>query len=113
MILEATHKLGKVAALRFRQRPSRGSEALGEEGDYLSVECVGLGQPAHGSGVVADLARVDDAERQAGRCKRCSDARLEAASSFQDDEGNREVAEAAREGFKPLRVLRDVEGLVH
>lgn len=106
------HELGEVASLRLGQRSGRWSDAFGEEGDHLSVERVGLGQTAHGSGEVADLARVDDAERQSGRCERCSDVRLEAARGLQDDEGNREVAEAAREGFKPLRIPSDMEGFV-
>ena len=111
-LLPPAHELGEVASLRFRQRPDRWSDAFGKEGDHLGVERVGLRQPAHRSGEVADLARVDDAERQPGCGERCSDVCLVAASGFQDDEGNREAGEAARESFKPLRVPRNMEGLV-
>ena len=65
------------------------SHAFGEEGNDLGVERVGLCQPAHSSGEVADLARVDDTERQpdSGQC--CSHARLDATGRLQDDEGDR------------------------
>ena len=105
------HELGEVASLRFWQGPGWWSDAFSEEGDHLSVERVGLRQPAHGSGEVADLAWVDDAERQSGRSERCSDTPLEAARGFQNDEANREATEAARENLQPLRVARDMEGL--
>lgn len=88
-LLPPAHEFGEVISLRLRQGPSRWSDAFGEEGDHISVERIGLGQPAHGSGEVADLPWVDDAVRQPGRCERCSHARLKAASGIQDDESNR------------------------
>ena len=54
-----TYEVGGVDSLRFRQRLDRWSDAFSEEGDHLSVERVGLRQPANGSGEVADLAWVD------------------------------------------------------
>ena len=50
------------------------THALGEKGDHLRVERVGLGQAAHRAGEVSDLARVNDTERQpnAGQGRRNS-----------------------------------------
>ena len=83
------HKRGEVPSLRLQQGPGRWSDAFGEEGNDFGVERVCLCQSAHRSGKVADLARVDDTERQpdSGQC--CSHARLEATGSLQEGEGYR------------------------
>ena len=58
----------------FPKRPCLWTHALGEKGDHLRVERVGLGQAAHRAGEVSDLARVNDTERQpnAGQGRRNS-----------------------------------------
>ena len=75
-----TDEFGEVDPLRFPKRPSLWTHALGEKGDHLRVERVGLGQAAHRAGEVSDLARVNDTERQpnAGQSRRNSG--FEAAS---------------------------------
>ena len=78
-----------MTSLRLRQRSGRRSDALGKQGDDLGVERVGLGQTAHRPGKVADLAWVDDAERQAEGCQGGSHACLEPSRGFQHDQGNR------------------------
>ena len=87
---------------RFRKGPGLWSHAFGEKGDHLRVERVGLGQAAHRAGEVADLARVDDAERQpdAGQGRRNS--RFEAAGRLQDNKGDGQSAEAADQVIHPL-----------
>ncbi len=106
------HEFAEVTSLRLGQRPGRRPHAFGKEGDHLSVERVGLGQPAHRPGKVADLAWVDDAERQADGGQRGSYARLETARGFQDDKGNRSVAEAVCEGLQSLHIPGDMKGLI-
>ena len=46
------------------QRSQLRSDRLGEVGQDLGVERIGLGQAARGAGEVAHLARVDDHDRQ-------------------------------------------------
>ena len=59
-----TDEFGEVDPLRFPKRPCLWTHALGERGNHLRVERVGLGQAAHRAGEVSDLARVNDTERQ-------------------------------------------------
>ena len=74
-----------------RHRARLGADAFGEQRDGLGVEPVGLGEPPRGAGEVADLARVDDRERQARAGDRRGDGELEAARGLQHDEGGRRV----------------------
>ena len=43
-------------------RPRLRTDFLGEDGDDLRVDRVGLGELAQGAGEVSDLARIDDGE---------------------------------------------------
>ena len=53
-----------------RQRPGLGSDPLGEAGEHLGIERIGLGQLPSGFGEVAHLAGIGDDDRQAGRGQR-------------------------------------------
>jgi len=70
-----------------------------------------LVQAAHRAGEVADLARVDDAERQPDAGDGSGDSRFEAAGCFQDNEGNGQLDETVGEFVQPLSVSRDTECL--
>ena len=65
---------------RFPKRPCLWTHALGEKGDHLRVERVGLGQAAHRAGEVSDLARVNDTERQPNAGEGRRNSGFEAAS---------------------------------
>ena len=75
-----TDEFGEVDPLRFPKRPCLWTHALGEKGDHLRVERVGLGQAAHRAGEVSDLARVNDTERQPNAGEGRRNSGFEAAS---------------------------------
>ena len=105
------HEFSEVAPFWLREGPHLRSHALSKKGDHLGVERIGLGEAAHGPGKGADLARVDDAERQPGAGEGRRDGCFKAARRLQDDKGDGQIAEAAGEAVQPLCVSRDAEGL--
>ena len=68
------------------------------------VERIGLGEAAHGPGKVADLARVDDAERQPGAGEGCRDGGFEAARCLEDNESDGQIVEGVDEAIQPFCV---------
>ena len=94
-----------------RQRPRLRLDGLGEARDRLRVQPIGLGQPAGGAGEVADLARVDDHQRQAGGAECRGDGRLEAARGFEQDELRRQPRQALGQSREPVGLPADGEGL--
>ena len=84
-----------MVSLGLRERSRFWLDALGEESNHLRIERVGLGQAAHGSSVITNLTRVDDAERQPNTGQHRRDRRLEAAGRLQDDKDDGQSLEAA------------------
>ena len=76
--------------------------ALGEKGDHLRVERVGLGQAAHRAGEVSDLARVNDTERQPNASQGRRNSSFEAASRLQYNKGDGQSLEADDQVVHPL-----------
>ena len=60
----AGHPFGKPGGIGRGNRAGFGTDALGEEDDHPCIQRIGLGQPPRGPGKVADLAGIDDTERQ-------------------------------------------------
>ena len=65
----AGDEFGQRLCLGIDDGAGLGADALGEEGDRLGIQPIGLGEPAGGAGEAADLAGVDHGERQAGAGK--------------------------------------------
>ena len=107
----AGDELGEGLRVRVRHRPRLGPHALGEEGDRLGVEAVGLGEPPGGAGEVADLARVDDGERQAGAGQRRGDGDFETAGGLQHHEGGRQGPQLRGQAVEAGAVARNGERL--
>ena len=98
---------GLLRSERSRLRPN----LLGEQGDDLGVDSVGLGELAQCAGKVADLARVDHGERQAAAGQRGGDGRLETAGGLDHDQPGVERDEAFNELLEAFAVARDGKGL--
>ena len=77
------NQLAERAGLVVGQRPGLRVDRLGEVGDRLGVEGVGLGELAGRAGEVADLARVDHRQRQPGGAQRRGHRRLVAAGRLE------------------------------
>jgi hypothetical protein len=73
-----------VRACRSGVGWGRGSglrQRAAEGGEHAGVEGVGLGEPPGGAGEVADLAGIDDRERQVGASEGGGHGQLEAGST--------------------------------
>jgi hypothetical protein len=81
-------------SLPIRQRPWLRPHRLGEARDRFGVQAIGLGEPPGGAGEVADLARVDDHQRQAGGAERRGDGRLKAPGGLKHDQPRGKRGEA-------------------
>ena len=79
-----------------RGRPGLGADRLGEVGQGLGVDPVGLGQPAGRLGEVAGLAGVDGGGRDAGDLQGGQGRGLVPAGGLQDDQGRGQRPRAAR-----------------
>ena len=62
----ARDQFGEALAVGVGERAWFGTNAFGEQGDDLSIECIGLGEASGGASKIADLAWIDDRERQTG-----------------------------------------------
>ena len=106
-----TDEFGEVDPLRFPKRPCLWMHALGEKGDHLRVERVGLGQAAHRAGEVSDLARVNDTERQPNASQGRRNSSFEAASRLQYNKGDGQSLEADDQVVHPLALSWNTECL--
>ena len=94
-----------------RQGPHRGPDALTKQREGERVDGVGLGEASHGLREVADLAWIDDHDRQAELGESGDRGRLEATGRFQDDQGGVECPQPGQQLSKPRIVVRDRPGL--
>ena len=92
---------------RTRFRPN----AFGEQGNSLSVERVGLGEPPDGTGKIPDLTRIDDGYWQIGTGQSGGHGDLEPAGSLKRDQCWRQFAQLADQVFKAFLIALDYEGL--
>ena len=75
----------KFLGVRVRQGPHRRTDGLGEMGQYLGVQDVGLGQPASGLGEVPHLAGIDHHHWQGLGSQSTGHGQFQAASGLQDN----------------------------
>ena len=94
------------AGLRVGDGARGRAHLLGEAGDDLGIERIGLGQPSGGAREVADLPRVDNGQGQAGGGDRGGDRYLEPAGGFQHDELQRHAAEPLGESCQAFAIAR-------
>jgi hypothetical protein len=107
----ACHQGAQVAGRLVRQGTRRRPDRLGEAGDRLRVEAIGLGQPPHGAREGADLARVDHRDRQAGRGQGRREADLQPAGGLEHDQRWRERDQTGDQRRHALVVVVDGEAL--
>ena len=105
----AGDQFGEPGGIRPGNGPGFGPDALGKERDRLGIERIGLGQAPHGPGEVADLARVDDTQRQPGTGERGRDGRLEAAGGLEHDQRDGQGGKATGEIVETLPVAGNGE----
>ena len=65
----ACDQFRQALAVGISERTWFWPNAFGEQGNSLSVECVGLGEPPDGTGKIPDLTRIDDGHRQIALAK--------------------------------------------
>ena len=104
-------ELAELPCGRVRQQPRLRPDRLGEAGDGLGIEAVGLGEPAGRTGEVADLARVDDGQRQPRRGQSGGDGGLEAARRLQHDQAWCGLRQALDERREPRPVAAERKAL--
>ena len=107
----AGDQLAEVPRGLVRQRPRLRLHRLGEARDRLGVQPVGLGQPTGGAGEVADLARVDDHQRQARSAQRGGHGCLEAAGGLEHDQARGEPGQAFGQRRETGAIAADRKGL--
>ena len=108
----ASAQFGKQLRIGCGERSRLRPDALGEQSDDRGTERIGLGQPADGARKVAELAGIDEGQRQAGtgECRR--HRHLEAAGCFQHDQFGRQAAQFPDEAVEGFAIVRYGEGLV-
>ena len=84
-----------------------GTDALSEQGDDLGIESIGFGEPSCGTREIADLARVDDGQRQSGPGQRSRHGQFEAAGRLQHDQRRRQVTQIIDQLVEPCAIARD------
>ncbi len=72
-----------------------------------AIHPIGLGQPTQRAGEGADLARVDDRDRQAGRGQSCSEADLHPARGLEHDQRRRNRDQALDQCGHTLVIVAD------
>src|SRR3954453_22393503 len=107
----ARHQGAQAAGGLVRQGSRGRPHRLGEAGDRLRVEAVGLRQPAGGAREGANLARIDDRDRQAGRGQGRREADLQPAGGLEHDERRRGGGQALDEPPHALVVVGGGEAL--
>jgi hypothetical protein len=80
--------------LLIRQRAWRRTDDVGEVGEDLRIEGIGLGSFPRRLGNVPHLPRIGDHDRQRRRDERAKEWQLQATGRFQHDQGHRERPQA-------------------
>jgi hypothetical protein len=93
------------------QRPGSGAHPLGEEGEDLGIDRVGLGELAGRLGKVAHLAGIDHHEREPGGPQCGHERGFVAAGGFEHDEGQGERLAVGDQLADSLLGIRDAAGL--
>src|SRR6266581_5605460 len=96
---------GERLHLFIRQRPGYGTDDVGEMGENLRVEGIGLGQLPRRLGKVPHLSRIGDHDRQPRRDERPAEWQLETTGRFQDDQRNRESPQTLDHVGKPGLII--------
>src|SRR5215217_8884919 len=107
----ARDQLRQGLAVGVGERTRFGTDPFGEQGDDLGIQRIRLGQPAGGTSEVADLAWVDDGERQAGAGESGRDGELEAAGRLEHDQSRGQATQIADQLLETLAITCDREGL--
>ena len=105
-------QLGKTLRGLVRQGPHFVANRCGKAGDDLRIQPIGLGEPSHRAGKIADLTRVDHHDRQSGASERGGNHLFEPTGRFQHDQARRDRTQPVRQFIEPNRVARNPEGLV-
>jgi hypothetical protein len=85
---------GERLHLCIRQRPGDGTDDVGEMGENLRIEGIGLGQFPRRLGKVSHLSGIGNHDRQPRRDERPDEGQLETTGRLQDDQRNREGPQA-------------------
>src|SRR5271166_3750213 len=94
-------EIAQLTRRLVRQRTRLGLRRFDEMGDHGSVDRIGLGPLAQRFGEGADLGRIDDDDRQAGRRQARGDHGLIAPGRFEADDRDPELAEPILQLCKP------------
>ena len=103
----ARDQFGQALTVGVGERAWSGTNAFGEQGDDLSIEGVGLGEPSGGAGKIADLTRIDDREREAGAGQSGGHGDLEPAGGFEHDQRRSQGKQIGDEVRKGLAIACD------
>ena len=104
--LAATAKQGlQLLGRGIGERPHGRLDAGAEEGEDRGVDRVGLGESAGGLGEIADLARIDDHDRQAGARQGGDHRRFVAPGGLEHHQRDRRRLTLGHERGQP-RVIR-------
>ena len=113
VLMEPTSVVAKAweQVWRVGERAWFGANAFGEQGDDLGIQRIGLGQPAGGAGKVADLARVDDGQRQARAGESGRNREFEAAGCLEHNQRRGQDPQIADQLLETLVIVCEREGL--
>ena len=87
-------------------QPRRGSYPFGKEGQEARIQAVGFRQLARRFAEVADLAGIDDHDRQLRRRQRVRQGGFIAPCTLEDDQRRHEALQPRDGGRDPTRVIR-------
>jgi hypothetical protein len=104
---ERVEGMGRVIGQRARGR----ANALGEQGQDVGIDPIGLGELAGGPGKVPDLARVGDNQRQPGRRQGRHRGTLVSAGGLEDEERWGVAAQPLDERLEARRIIGDSPAL--
>ena len=105
-------QFGQNLRLDLGNRARFGADTLGEQGDDLGIERVGLRQAPGSAGEIADLAGIDHGQRQASPGQGRGDGQLKAAGGLQHDQRRGQPAQLDYEPVEALALARNGEGLL-
>ena len=98
---------GQLLLRGIRERPRLGTDVGGKPRQDVGIQGVGLREAPDRFGKVADLARIDDGDRQAGQRHRRRDIRLIAAGRLQDDQRGGQRPEVRDQRTQPGLIVRE------